>query len=632
MSIPALRDLDNLTLARTTQATAREAVCGDDSRLRTPFALNYIKNPDAEVDTTGWAAYADTAGPQPVGGSGGSPTVSITQSTTNLLRGSALFAVARDAANRQGQGVSYLFNIDYADKNKTLTASFDFAIQSGTYTAGDLSVWVIDTGAGKCVPISGGNLIVAAGRVTVHFTTTGNTQYRLCIHVGATTTASWTVQMDDFYVGPVYLPSSPAMSDWQAYTPTTQGLGTVTAVSAAWRRVGDTCEVQVRLTPGTTTAVLGYVGLPDGLTIDTKLGSGVAQIVGVLGNNSVANIVSVLAVSGRSYLTFGLWNSAGRNALTEVDGNVPFGSGVQQSFFARVPIAGWSGSTAVQPGSRYLWAQKFAANAVRVTTTPSKPGEYRAWRLGTDTAPTTAPTVADGFRGDSGSGVAAGRCDRYEIYVGPGKVVSAQGYESAGRTGHLCIDLFTNGILIGAAVSYDPVVGTVSVKFPTLAAGDCAGVTDTFTTPATAYFDILVADDPVPVALAPAVHVDATTTSGQVITASVTDIIWGTKSVDTHGAMNTSTGVFTAPVPGKYLITESHRFGATAGAVPLIYKGGAFQMSGSIAGGAGQTGNVAGCLQLSAGDTITIRDGGTAGVALSTTANVCRIQITRVSD
>jgi hypothetical protein len=250
-----------------------------------------------------------------------------------------------------------------------------------------------------------------------------------------------------------------------------------------------------------------------------------------------------------------------------------------------------------------------------------------------DTAPTTGPTAGDGFRIDSGSGIAAGRINQYDIYIGPGKVVQIAASNTTGRTGGISTDFANATVLSGLLTTYDAVTGVATVFAGVTNAGDlCGRSADGSTTYATGYIDILVADDPVPVAIAPDVYVDATTTSGQVLTASVTDIIWGTKTVDTHGAMNASTGVFTAPVAGQYLITESHRFGATSGAVPAIYRGGTFQMSGSFGGSATNTGCVCACLQLAAGDTITVRDTGSAGVALSTTTNHCRIQIVRIGN
>ena len=87
--------------------------------------INYITNPDAEAGTTGWAAYADAAGSIPVDGTGGAPTVTITTSASSPLRGLNSFLLTKDAANRQGEGVSAVFTIDAADKAEVMAIEID---------------------------------------------------------------------------------------------------------------------------------------------------------------------------------------------------------------------------------------------------------------------------------------------------------------------------------------------------------------------------------------------------------------------------------------------------------------------------------------------------------------------------
>ena len=45
------------------------------------------------------------------------------------------------------------------------------------------------------------------------------------------------------------------------------------------------------------------------------------------------------------------------------------------------------------------------------------------------------------------------------------------------------------------------------------------------------------------------------TAAGQSIPNTGATVVWGTKDYDSHGGMNTSTGVYTAPISGKYRIT-----------------------------------------------------------------------------
>jgi hypothetical protein len=62
--------------------------------------------------------------------------------------------------------------------------------------------------------------------------------------------------------------------------------------------------------------------------------------------------------------------------------------------------------------------------------------------------------------------------------------------------------------------------------------------------------------------LAPNVHVEATDTTGQVVTANVTNLQYSTEAYDTHSAWNTDT--FTAPVDGVYLLSAVTGLGASA--------------------------------------------------------------------
>ena len=102
---------------------------------------------------------------------------------------------------------------------------------------------------------------------------------------------------------------------------------------------------------------------------------------------------------------------------------------------------------------------------------------------------------------------------------------------------------------------YSPVTGILRVKGLYVTGGESAyywGILGEGIQQATCYFDILVADDPVPVAQAPAVHLEASSTAGQVVFADVTNLQYEIVPTDTHGAWSGT--VFTAPVDGVYLL------------------------------------------------------------------------------
>lgn len=174
---------------------------------------NYIASSDGS-STTGWATYADAAGTRPVNGTGGSATVTWTSTSSSPLSGLASFLFTKDAANRQGEGVSYDFTIDAADKAKMLGISFDYAIASGTFvgsgvntTNSDLIVYIYDVTNSALIEPS---LIVLDGGPTsgsfkfksLFQTSSSSVSYRLIIHVATTSTSAYTVKFDNVVVGP----------------------------------------------------------------------------------------------------------------------------------------------------------------------------------------------------------------------------------------------------------------------------------------------------------------------------------------------------------------------------------------------------------------------------------------------
>jgi hypothetical protein len=156
--------------------------------------INYIDNPDAETATTGWATYADAAATTPVNGTGGAATTTWTRTTSNPLRGVASFLLTKDAANRQGEGASYDFTIDDADKAKILSVSFDYEIASGTYADDDVLVYIYDVTNSALIQPAGYKLKNATieNKHTATFQTASNsTSYRLILHVSSTSAYRW---------------------------------------------------------------------------------------------------------------------------------------------------------------------------------------------------------------------------------------------------------------------------------------------------------------------------------------------------------------------------------------------------------------------------------------------------------
>jgi hypothetical protein len=307
--------------------------------------INYITNPDAEVDTTGWATYADAAGVAPVDGTGGSPNVTWTRSTSSPLRGAASFLFTKDAANRQGQGVSDAFTIDSADVSKTLQISFDFEALSG-YVANDMRVYIYDVTNAVLITPAAVDIAAAKFQFQTTFVASTSTSYRLIFHVSSTNAAAYTARFDNVVVGPQLLSLGTAMSDWASFTPVTQGFGTISSTSMSFTRAGSTVKVLGDFVVGTSTAVEARINLPQLTTSATTSLTMVGQWWRNTASSSSVKKGAIIASPGEGYVKFSLDEfTLGASPATAAIGNALFIPGDRYYFSFEVPIAEWAGSS-----------------------------------------------------------------------------------------------------------------------------------------------------------------------------------------------------------------------------------------------------------------------------------------------
>jgi hypothetical protein len=495
-----------------------------------------------------------------VDGTGGVPAITLTRTTTDPLRGAGSFLITKDAANRQGEGASTDFTTDLATANRQLTISFDAEVSAG-YEAGDLTIHVYDVTNGNLTPISSNNSIDATGHGTLSFTTNSSTSYRLIAHIATTNAAAWTVKLDNVSVGPVDAVSAFAGSDWTEFTPTIANV-TTSSIEGRWRRVGDSMEVDISAVVASVSGDM-HPALPSGYAVDaSKLGTVFLVDRNLVGTASAWDLSILRFYSGD--ITYDLGDDVlkivSNNGSLDWDASVPFtwASGDSLSLRFTVPIVGWSGSQAVQPGHTFRVAERYGATFTTVTgADPAALGEIRYLRNGSDVTPTHPASVADGIRLDANPG--AGEANEARVFVGRGKSMpSLLGWRSTGRanavyTEHGYLD---SNIDIGVAREYDPATGIlvlwVGGNSGDLAARYVSG--SGLTSVATVYLEAVVSDPVIPVALAPAVHVEAEHTAGQVVTANTTDFAY-TAVRDTHGIWDGSGANIS--VSGPYVLVAS---------------------------------------------------------------------------
>lgn len=398
-------------------------------------STNFIGNPDAEAGTTGWATYSDTPGAPanfPVDGTGGSPTVTWTQSSSSPLTGTDSFLFTKDAANRQGQGASYDFTIDSASKARVMQISFDYQVASGTFVAGssgvdsDVEVYIYDVTNAQIIQPTTYKLFSSTTSPPAHFvanfqTASNSTSYRLIFHVATTSASAYTVQFDSVTVAPSTYTYGTPVTDWQSYTPTGSWAANST-YTGQWRRVGSDMEVQAQVAlSGLPTAASLTVNIPSGYTIDTSRLVNSSAIQGsFLGTASgkSAGSLNQWIVKYSSTTAVGLYYQSGvANAnMTAIDATHPgtFASGDNVNLTFKVPILGWSSSVQMSdsaPQSDIVFTGTQSSQAVTGATTnltlTATRDSISGWSTNIFTVPTAGDYLASGSALLSGAGAMA---------------------------------------------------------------------------------------------------------------------------------------------------------------------------------------------------------------------------------
>lgn len=529
---------------------------------------NYVLNGGAERSTAGWITYSDAAGTSPVDCTGGSPNVTWTSSTSSPLDDSASFVLTKDAANRQGQGASYAFSIDPAAQGKVIAIQGDYQIASGTYADGDARIYIYDVTNGVVIepaPTQVLNSTIRSKLPQISFQSAINsTSYRMCVHVASTSSSAYTVKFDNLVAAPQNYTYGATVTDWISFTPTTSTANAT--VTGRYRRIGDSVEIYalVKMTGAATSAV--NVSLPTGLSVDTSKLPNTAE------SQSIGSVY-MLDSGTAHYVGSAVWESAataitlfGNNVANRVNnGPNPFtiANGDVFSLVAALPISGWSSNVVVsdQTDTRVVAGRFYLSSGKSVTTANNSTIAYQA----------TSYDTHGGYNSSTGE---------YTIQVTGKYRMKAQSLSDAStavRTATLRIHKNTTvgtppsgGTTLCDGRSYkattssaDRLTGLCSTEAD-LVAGDKISVsiqsTDTGYTTAAGenadFFEISRISGPAQIAASESVNaryygVSAT----QSVSSAAAITTFDTKSYDSHNAFNNSTGIYTCPTSGKYLVS-----------------------------------------------------------------------------
>lgn len=240
--------------------------------------INYIENNDFETGVTDYSAYADTAGENAVDGTGGSPTLTFTHNTSTPLRGTGDGLVTKDAADRQGEGISIAFTVDEADKAKKIVISFDYST-SDNYADDDIRVQVYDVTNSNLIRVNGEDLKAGSGTHYAQFQTASDSDsYRLILHTSSTNALAYTINIDNVSVGPQKISYGSIQGPWSdeevitiTATSSNPSKGTVSTDRIKHYRIGSNAMIQMdyRHTTAGSAGTGDYLfELPSGLSFD----------------------------------------------------------------------------------------------------------------------------------------------------------------------------------------------------------------------------------------------------------------------------------------------------------------------------------------------------------------------------
>lgn len=356
------------------------------------YTLNRNVNPNAQFSIGNWVAFADAAGTAPVDGTGGAPAVTVTRTTATPLEGVASLLFTKDAANRQGQGISADIVLQASDATKMTTLTFDYQITTGTYTGyqsgalfSDLTVWVYDitnsvmyqaTGYQVDGTVSTTNQYSYQGQWQVPV---GCLQARVILFLGNTGASAFTARINNLSFGRLSRVQGTVSTPWISFTPT----GTLTVnvtYTGYWRRVGSQGEYDICLTFSgvNTEGTLSVVNMPSGHVIDTAslssgtgtnydLGQCMANIVAASQYMGIVRYASTTTIQPRVFrddvgIAGANIDSTGINTNTGVPGVIASGDTIHMHF--TVPIVGWGANgTLGQDADTRVVAAKYGMGA-----------------------------------------------------------------------------------------------------------------------------------------------------------------------------------------------------------------------------------------------------------------------------
>jgi hypothetical protein len=291
-------------------------------------------------------------------------------------------------------------------------ANCTFRFSDGTSNTSPAQVWSSGTSTGS--PTLSGHLsYTSAGTRTISIQATGTDSSVACVvDASVANTEALNIRVYRFPTSSeTAIRTDQADYGWTAYTPTFEGLGTVSGVKVYHRKVGENLEVNGHFIPGTTTATPATISLPTGLSMDgTKISNTASSAwIGWANQMTTSGTPANFTATNRFHVFYDgstankvfLAVQAGSSQFTKNNGNALLNSGEGSSFFFSVPIQGWR----VTSGAPLLVG----------SVTSNSSGLERVER-----ATITSPTTITSQSGSWLSSVANGSTGNYTLTIAAG--------------------------------------------------------------------------------------------------------------------------------------------------------------------------------------------------------------------
>jgi hypothetical protein len=503
-----------------------------------------------------------------------------------VLNGTKSALLTKDAANRQGEGVSYDMAVPVGYRGKVCTIKFPY-IPLDTIATGDFTVWLYDVTNSALIQSTPYQVAGAVANVACDFFSEVQIPYncetlRLIVHVSTTSTSQLRLGLDEVQVGPGSRVFGPAMQDADqhpAWVPTGSWT-TNTTYTGKWQRIGDRLigVVTVSLSGAPTAAAL-LINLPPGMVIDVnKINNYTVAGQAIMYDAGTAIYKGTVYVNTSSPSIFNV--SAAVDTASGFVHDMDFGVDATHPYtFANgdflvisfdVPILGWGSNCQMSSDAETRvvvckvtgTTTSIEAGAVRIITpTTIEFDSHGKFATDSYTVPVSGYYRVDMMiQGGADQQTAGGWFEGYAFQNATSYLIGGERVDS--NVGQIQSYPYASGSCILKCV-----VGDV-IKF-----GCNASVT---TTPVTFSGYISRISGPSQIAASEKVYCQYGTNAGQSITAAGVVVVYEDLIKDSHGCYNVSNGRFTVPRSGMFLFSGCILFaeyaGTTANAIRLYLR------------------------------------------------------------